>query len=364
MVFIGITGPSHSGKKTLTTLLVEKYHFTLLKVDSSSFVKPVSRDVDSLLSEDLLDRLRVERQTMVQHQFASSDQLISFVLSNYTKNFVTVIPDSEFAAALPVYGVRPCFLAIAMDCPLQIRFESFAKRRSIKENKIDLNHENTDMATEFLEFEKDKTYGPLYQNCLITLLNDKFLVDSAALADFLHAKMVPLMPLLEQLVRPTWDAYFLKLCRLAATRSNCMKRKIGCVLVTATTHRIIATGYNGTPIGLKNCNDGGCLRCNTNCGTGMDLAACLCIHAEENALLEAGRERISKYRDTGDPTLLYCTTCPCLGCTKKIIQCGIKEVIYADPYHMDTQCLDLFRQVGVPCRQISSDYLLKSKIYL
>lgn len=79
--------------------------------------------------------------------------------------------------------------------------------------------------------------------------------------------------------------------------------------------------YNGTARGLRNCNDGGCPRCNTGGSSGHDLDQCVCLHAEENALLESGRERL-------EGTVLYCNTCPCLGCSVKIIQCGVKEVVY------------------------------------
>jgi dCMP deaminase len=92
----------------------------------------------------------------------------------------------------------------------------------------------------------------------------------------------------------------MQLANLAAQRSNCMKRSVGCVLVR--DKRVISTGYNGTPRGLKNCNEGGCKRCNSASRAGVGLDTCLCIHAEENVLLEAGRERI------GGGSILYCNT--------------------------------------------------------
>jgi dCMP deaminase len=92
----------------------------------------------------------------------------------------------------------------------------------------------------------------------------------------------------------------MQLANLAAQRSNCMKRSVGCVLVR--DKRVISTGYNGTPRGLKNCNEGGCKRCNSVSRSGVGLDTCLCIHAEENVLLEAGRERI------GGGSILYCNT--------------------------------------------------------
>ena len=121
----------------------------------------------------------------------------------------------------------------------------------------------------------------------------------------------------EQRLRPHWDQYFMQLASLAAQRSNCMKRRVGCVLVREK--RVISTGYNGTPRNLKNCSEGGCqfskdrveggplnhlgTRCNAGHGAGVNLSTCLCIHAEENALLEAGRERIR------EGSVLYCDTC-------------------------------------------------------
>lgn len=92
----------------------------------------------------------------------------------------------------------------------------------------------------------------------------------------------------------------MSLASLAARRSNCMKRRVGCVLVREK--RVIATGYNGAPRGLTNCNEGGCGRCNSGASGGVGLDTCLCLHAEENALLEAGRERVGK------GAILYCDT--------------------------------------------------------
>lgn len=104
----------------------------------------------------------------------------------------------------------------------------------------------------------------------------------------------------EARMRPNWDQYFMRLASLAAQRSNCMKRRVGCVLVREK--RVISTGYNGTPRNIRNCNEGGCPRCNGGQGAGLGLTTCLCIHAEENALLEAGRERIR------EGAILYCDT--------------------------------------------------------
>lgn len=114
----------------------------------------------------------------------------------------------------------------------------------------------------------------------------------------------------KELVRPSWDTYFMKLAELAAQRSNCMKRGNGAIIVK--DYRIVSTGYNGTPFKHLNCNEGGCRRCNSNVAQGMELDKCKCLHAEESACIEAGRPR------TLDGTI-YTTSFPCLLCTKIII---------------------------------------------
>lgn len=114
----------------------------------------------------------------------------------------------------------------------------------------------------------------------------------------------------KELVRPSFDTYFLRLAELAAARSNCMKRGNGAIIVK--DQRVISTGYNGTPFGLVNCNEGGCDRCNKNVHQGIDLDKCLCLHAEESAVMEAGRPRTLG-------ATIYTTSFPCQLCTKMII---------------------------------------------
>lgn len=115
---------------------------------------------------------------------------------------------------------------------------------------------------------------------------------------------------------------------------------------------LILSRYNGTARGLQNCNEGGCPRCNGTTGSPDASFECVCLHAEENALLEAGRERV------GTSAVLYCNTsvshgfvassdifscsCPCLRCTVKIIQTGVKLVVYNLTYKVSVTGLTLY----------------------
>ena len=87
--------------------------------------------------------------------------------------------------------------------------------------------------------------------------------------------------------RPNWDEYFMLQAELAKLRSNCITRQVGAVIVR--DHRQLATGYNGTPPGIKNCFEGGCKRCQLRMEgkieSGASLDRCLCNHAEANAIM-------------------------------------------------------------------------------
>ena len=91
----------------------------------------------------------------------------------------------------------------------------------------------------------------------------------------------------EQFTRPSWDEYFMLQAELAKLRSNCITRKVGAVI--ARDHRQLATGYNGTPPGIKNCYEGGCKRCTDRMEgkikSGEALDRCICNHAEANAIM-------------------------------------------------------------------------------
>lgn len=125
--------------------------------------------------------------------------------------------------------------------------------------------------------------------------------------------------------RPSWDEYFMNIAYETARRSNCTRRQIGAILVR--DRRIVSTGYNGTPMGVKNCFDGGCARCSSDVPSGQSYDTCICVHAEQNAIVLAARNGIST-----DGGVLYTTLRPCFGCVKESIQAGITEVVYAEEY--------------------------------
>lgn len=144
--------------------------------------------------------------------------------------------------------------------------------------------------------------------------------------------------------RPGWDEYFMSIARVVKTRGNCLRRQVAAVIVK--DHRIISTGYNGTPSGIRNCYEGGCRRCASKVRSGKNLDQCICAHAEENAIIQA-----ANYGVALKGASLYCTESPCLLCAKMIISAGIKRVIYENEYHYSRQVVSLFKEAGVACRK-------------
>lgn len=274
-----------------------------------------------------------------QHTFATPNDLLDFITKHWQTRFVTTEISSE--AVLDVFIRRPFFMLVSVDAPLTVRWHRSQRQQAPGSGEQLLSLEDFVTRNDTHLYDHRTSVQHLISRATIRLLNT-----SSSLAD-LYAHLGKLDFPNPDRLRPGWDSYFMALASLAAQRSNCMKRRVGCVLV-GRERRVISTGYNGTPRGLRNCAEGGCPRCNDGSGSGVGLATCLCIHAEENALLEAGRERIR------DGAVLYCDTCPCLTCSIKICQVGISEVVYAHGYSMDNDTAAVFSQAGVKLRQFIS----------
>ncbi|MCH2205784.1 MAG: dCMP deaminase family protein [Lentisphaerales bacterium] len=148
--------------------------------------------------------------------------------------------------------------------------------------------------------------------------------------------------------RPDWDEYFMNIAHVAAERSNCCRRQVAAVIVK--DKRVISTGYNGTPRGVKNCDEGGCPRCNSDVKSGHGLTDCLCCHAEENSIVQAASHGISV-----EGSMLYTTFSPCLLCAKMIINAGIKEVVFHARYSIDDVSSQLLAEAGVQLRPVKKD---------
>ena len=139
--------------------------------------------------------------------------------------------------------------------------------------------------------------------------------------------------------RPSWDEYFMEMAELARKRSTCLRRHVGAVIVK--DNRVIATGYNGVPKGIRHCEETGCLRQQLNVPSGKMHELCRGLHAEQNAIIQAACMGSSIEGGT-----LYCTTQPCVICTKMIINAGIKRVVIKESYP-DARAQEMAAEAGL-----------------
>jgi len=139
--------------------------------------------------------------------------------------------------------------------------------------------------------------------------------------------------------RPDWDEYFLQLADLVATRSTCLRRQVGAVLVK--NERIISTGYNGAPRGLEHCLDIGCLREEQGIPSGHRYELCRGVHAEQNALINAAYYGISTAE-----AVIYCTNQPCIICARMIINAGIIRIVHRGNFD-DDLAIKFLKEAGI-----------------
>lgn len=142
--------------------------------------------------------------------------------------------------------------------------------------------------------------------------------------------------------RPSWDEYFMTLADEVATRTTCLRRAVGAIIVKEK--RILATGYNGVPTGLHHCSVTGCLREKLGVPSGQRHEICRGLHAEQNALLQAARYGIDI-----EGSSIYITTQPCVVCAKMLINAGISEIIYRNPYP-DELAMELLNESNIKIR--------------
>ena len=148
--------------------------------------------------------------------------------------------------------------------------------------------------------------------------------------------------------RPTIDEYFMNIAKVVATRSTCLRHHVGAVIVR--DKRIISTGYNGSPKGLKHCLDIGCIRDQENIESGTKVEICRAIHAEQNAIIQAALHGTSTEGAT-----LYCTHQPCIICAKMIINAGIIKVVYGEDYP-DKTAIELFNEANIEVIKYKGEY--------
>lgn len=332
-MIIGLTGKNASGKGEVGEYLAERgftfYSLSdVLRDELKKRKKTATRDNltdlgnelrdkfgPSVLADKILDKLEDDRHYVID-SFRNPEEVKAF---KRTKDFAL----------------------LSVEASPRVRFQRMHAR----------NRESDARTFEqFVKIENRELANsdPTKQNLTACAqLADYHVINNGTLAAF-HSKLNRLFTkILMNRPRPGWDEYFMKIAQVVASRSNCMKRKVAAIIIKDA--RIISTGYNGTPRGMVNCNQGGCPRCNAFNASGKNLSECYCSHAEENAIVQASYHGISIKGST-----LYSTFSPCLLCTKMIINSGIGEVVYNEAYPLGTEPIKLLKKSKIVVRHLST----------
>jgi dCMP deaminase len=329
-MIIGLTGKNGAGKTEVSQYLVSRgFEYHSLSDEIREEVKKRGMEITRDVLTEVGNELRA--------QFGAG-VLAERVLRRLGHERNYVIDSIRNPTEVMALKRRKDFVLMALNAGEAARFVRSRQRgRESAPQTIEqfIEEENRELRSD----------DPASQQLIATeQMADLAVTNDGSLED-LHRQLDQILPsLMSNFDRPEWDEYFLDIARVVASRSNCIKRKVAAIIVR--DRRVISTGYNGTPRGAKNCNEGGCPRCNSMAKSGTSLEECLCCHGEENAITQAAYHGTSLKGAT-----LYTTFAPCLLCTKMIINSGISEVIYNQDYPLNDRALSLLQECGVIVRK-------------
>ncbi|HTY63680.1 MAG TPA: deaminase [Acidobacteriota bacterium] len=329
-MIIGITGKNGSGKTAVSEYLKSRgfeYH------SLSDAIREEIRKRELQITREVL----IEVGNELREKFGPG-VLAERLLPCLERDQNYVIDSIRNPQEVDALKKRSDFTLLALEAEQATRFER---------SRIRGRENAAQTLKQFAEEEAREldSNNPASQQLNATRQKADLVITNDGTLEELHRRLdAVLPPLMSRFLRPTWDEYFMSIARVVAMRSNCMKRKVAAIIVK--DKRVVSTGYNGTPRGAKNCNEGGCPRCNGMAASGTALDECLCCHGEENAITQAAYHGTSLKGAT-----LYTTYAPCLLCTKMIINSGIAEVVYNQDYPLNETALSLLRECGIVLRR-------------
>ena len=331
-MIIGLTGKNGSGKGEVSKFLGERgfQYYSL-----SDALREEAQKKNLQITRDIL----VELGNKLRGEFGPG-VLAEKIFSKLDPEKHYVVDSIRHPSEVQVFRRRSDFLLVHVRAPERLRFERLRQRARENDPKT---------FEEFLALESKESQSDVSSDQQLdhTIRTADVTIDNTGPVKMLHERVKDvLLDFSKKQVRPEWDQYFIEIAKVVALRSNCIKRKVAAVIVK--DKRIISTGYNGTPRGVKNCSEGGCPRCNAIEESGKGLGECLCSHAEENAIVQSAYHGVC-IKDS----VIYTTFSPCLMCTKMIINAGIREVVYNVEYPMNDVALRLMEEAGITVKKLT-----------
>lgn len=329
-MIIGLTGKNGSGKTEVCGYLKSRgFAYRSLSDEIRNEIRRRGKEIDREILIEVGNALRSDFGPGI---------LAERIVQDLEDDQNYVIDSIRNPTEVEVLRRKGNFTLLGIDADPKIRFSRSKER----------GRENAARTLEqFMEEERKEldSQNPTQQQLNATGRLADLTVPNNGTLEELHKNLDEILsPLMSRFARPSWDEYFMNIAKVVALRSNCMKRKVAAIIVK--DRRVVSTGYNGTPRGARNCNEGGCPRCNTMAESGTALEECLCCHGEENAITQAAYHGTSLKGAT-----LYTTFSPCLLCTKMIINSGIQEVVYNLEYPLNERAQSLLKECGVLLRR-------------
>lgn len=323
-MIIGLTGTNASGKTTIVDHLI-----------SQNFEH---HSLSDILREEL-SRLKLEptRENLIRIGNELREKEGASILADKIKAKLSspnvVIDSIRNPSEVLSLKKLPNFYLIAVDASVKVRYQRAIDRKRI---------ENITTLDDFIEMEeREKSSNFNHQNIVECMNQADFKIDNNGSLNELKQIVDKMINQIDQQARPSWDAYFLKMAFLVAERSTCLRHHVGAIIIK--DRHVLTTGYNGAARNIDDCLKLGCLRNQLNIPSGERHEICRAIHAEQNAIIQAGVHGV-----TIDGGTLYCTHSPCIICAKMIVNAGIKRVVTCGNYPDDFNLVvDLFDQAGV-----------------
>lgn len=333
-MIIGVTGTLGAGKGTIVEHLVNKKgfaHFSVrafLTEEIKRRMMPINRDSMVFVANDLRERNGsgwIAEQLFERAKQANKD---------------CIIESLRTAGEVETLRKKGDFILLAVDADPRIRYGRVYKRGSETDN---ISYET------FLENEKREmtSIDPNKQNLSKCIsMADRIIMNNDTFEE-LYKKVDEVLDKIrpaEIYVRPSWDEYFMKMASLVAERSTCLRHHVGAVIVKGK--QVLTTGYNGAAKGVKDCIEMGCLRNELGIPSGQRHEVCRAIHAEQNAIIQAGVHGINI-----SGAAIYSTHTPCMICAKMIVNAGIKDVVSYQKY-ADAEARKFLEEAGVSLREV------------
>ncbi len=328
-MIIGLTGTNASGKTTLLNYLLSKNF-------ESHSLSDVIRD------ELVRQKLEPTRQNLIDIGNQLREKCSASILADRIKSKLltsnAVIDSIRNSSEVRSLRCLKNFYLIAIDASVEKRFQRAKKRGRI---------ENATTLDEFIKIEnKEKNSNKNHQNIVACMAEADYTIQNDKDEKHLYNNIEYILNELQNRIRPSWEEYFLKMAFLVAERSTCNRHHVGAIIVKG--RHVLTTGYNGAARKTEDCLKLGCLRDQLKIPSGERHEICRAIHAEQNAIIQAGVHGVNIEGAT-----LFCTHSPCIICAKMIVNAGIKEIITCDAYPDDFNLvLDLFSQVGIALKKI------------